>query len=553
MKEIFKSITKAEWLTVFGLSLLMIFITTLPLIYGWLITPPDKIFTGIHFAALNDWFVYYSYLEQVRQGHFLFSDLFSSQPGLAVLNPFWLGVGLFAKIFGLSNLLAFNLIRIILIPVFYFVAYLFLAYLFSETKKRKISLLLLSFSGGLGFFLFNQIIKYPYNFSDGRFNWPMDLWVPEFDTFLTLYYSPHFIASLILILLVFLLTAIFAEKEKLLYGVWSGFAALVLFSFHPFHILTIFAVILVYLIYLMLVQKKWFWSYFWYYFILAAISAPSIIYYLYLLKFDWLTSQKALQNLCFTTPFWLTVVSYGLILLFGILGIYNLFKEKLIFKKGLSKRLTLVFVWALVSFCLIYFPVNFQRRLTEGLHFPLVVLATIGLFVVCQIIFSQKSKLSKFLFSQRYVVLFFIVTLFIISNIFILATDLFIYADSRPWAYLDTGLIKAAGWLKAVDGDKVVFNSAENVINVIPAYSGKRVYVGHGVETPNFKQKQEEVNWFFTKNRSLDIEQSFLSKRNINYLIYGPAEKEIGNYQPEIKPYLKEVYRNEQVIVYQVL
>ena len=80
--KIFKLVTKKEWLFVIFLAFVVVFLGNFNLIYGWLTNPAGQVFTGIHFAALNDWFVYYSYLEQVRQGHWLFNDLFTSEPHL---------------------------------------------------------------------------------------------------------------------------------------------------------------------------------------------------------------------------------------------------------------------------------------------------------------------------------------------------------------------------------------------------------------------------------------------------------------------------------------
>lgn len=548
LTQIFKSITKREWYFVLGLSLAMIFITTAVLVYGWLITPDGQVFTGVHFAAPNDWFVYYSHIEQVLQGRILFKNLFASELQLETINIFWLSVGGVAKLFNLSPLVVLNLIRILLIPIFYFLAYLFLAFIFSDVNKRKISVLLLSFGSGLGLFLVNRIITYPFNFSGGVFQWPMDLWVPEAITFLTLYYSPHFIASLILILGIFFLTILFSRNKKFSYSLTVGLAAFILFAFHPFHVLTIFSVIFTYFVILMIKEKKILWHLVKHYLILGLFSAPSILYYLYLVQFDYVVGLKALQNTTFTPPVWITLFSFGLLLVFGILGIYFLIKEK-----RYSYKTLFILAWVVVQSLIIFLPVNYQRRMVEGLHIPLVILTTISLFSLYRLIKKQNTSLTKFLYSQRYALMF-ILTLFLISsNVFQLAVDSFIYRNQREVSYLDQEVVSAAGWLKSVDEEAIIFNSARRFINIVPAYSGRKVYVGHGVETPFFAQKQEEVNWFFRQDRAEEIEINFLTKRQIDYIFYSQVEKELGTYSPATKLYLKEVYSNSQVSIYQVL
>src|SRR3989344_1154207 len=542
MRELIASITKREWRLVSILALVIIIITTVPLIGGWLVTPEGKVFTGIHFAAPNDWFVYYSYIEQTSQGNFLFSNLYASESDIPSLYLFWLGVGIFAKVFNLSNVVALNAVRIVLIPVFFLVAYLLIAYIFSDIKKRKISLLLLSFSSGLGVFLLNRIIKYPFNFSEGKFNWPMDLWVPESNTFLTLHYSPHMIASLILILLVFLLTMMFVENRKLIDGFCSGLAVFTLIAFHPFHLITVFSIIFAYFALIMIREKKLLWHLIFYYLTLGLFALPPTLYFLYLLKADWVTAIKAIQNMCYNTPLWLTFFSYGLLIIFALVGIYFLAKEKGLRGLFFSNKLLFVLVWLFVQFLIIYFLVNYQRRMSEGLHFPLVFLTTIGLFGLYLLINKRENKFTKFLFSQRYILLLILVGLLPLSNLFQIAVDSYIYLDHREtsFAYLDKKVVEAASWLKTIPNDKIIFNSAENVINILPAFSGRTVYVGHGVETPNFRYKQKEVDWFFTKNRLDEIERRFLIKRNISYIFYSDNEKNIGDYDPEDKSYLKE-------------
>ncbi|MBI3290902.1 hypothetical protein HYZ76_01310, partial [Candidatus Falkowbacteria bacterium] len=328
----------------------------------------------------------------------------------------------------------------------------------------------------------------------------------------------------------------------------AGVSGFVLFSFHPFHVLSVFAVISASFLVLMIKEKKILWYLVRYYLVFNLLSTPAILYYFYLLKVDPVWSQKALQNLTFITPLWITLFSYGLLLVFAVVGAYLLIKQK-----NTSAKFIFIISWAAAQFLVLYSPVNFQRRMTEGLHFPLVILTAVALFFIYSQIKQQNTALKKFLFSQRYAVLMILVVLFTASNFFLLAVDGYIYFSRREMSYIDKSYIEAAEWLKKVPADAIIFNSSRTFVNPVPAYSGRTVYVGHGVETPFFRQKENEVKWFFNRNRSEDIELVFLKKRNIDYIFYTPAERALGDYQPENKSYLNEVFGNQAVKIYAVL
>jgi len=502
-------ITKKEWHFVAFLSLALIFITTLPLIFGWLIRPFNSQFIGTHFAMLVDWFVYYSYIEQTRQGHLLFFDLFTSEPHRAVLNIFWLLVGILVKYLNLTNIFAFNLVRIVLIPIFLVLAYLFVSLIFDELKKRKVTLLILSFSSGAGFLLIDRLIRFPGNFVNGRLNWPMDLWVPELNTFATLYYSPHLIASYILIVYIFLLTILFVNNQKLVYSIPAGLASLFLISFHPFHALTIFSVILVYLGIIILVKKRIIWPYIFYYCIIGSISLPAVMYYAYLIRYDNVTRLKYIQNICLTTPFWLTIFSLGILFFLALWGIW-LIRGKKVINSDIGSPPAFLSVWFLVQLGLLYTPVLFQRRLSEGLHFPLVVLSLIAWYYFYEQFLSEKSGLKKFFISQKEILLVFALVFLSLSNLFLISSDIYMYQNRKGFTYIEKDLIQAMDFLKNKKDSFVVFNTSQNIVNIIPAFTGKSVYTGHGVETISFFAKQKEVDWFFKTNRAESIEKNFL-------------------------------------------
>jgi hypothetical protein len=317
-------ISTKEWKFVGLISLLLISITTLPILLGFFVTPKDKVFLGLQLIDHVDTPVYYSWIEQVKEGNFLFKNLFTSEDeGRFIFDPLWLGVGLFAKLFSLSSFAAYQLSRIFLIPLFLAVAYIFVSHFFTEEKKRKLCFLFLIFSSGFGWivWLISKI------FSIAPSAWSMDLWVPEAFTFSTLYNSPHFIASLTLFVATLFLTLLAIENNKKIYSLGAGLTALLLFQFHPYNAPTLAGILGLFFLFLCIKDKKIRWDLLKHYFIILIISLPAIIYHIWTLKNFWTRQQFALQNICLTPSPAITFLSYGFLFLFACLGAFALLKK----------------------------------------------------------------------------------------------------------------------------------------------------------------------------------------------------------------------------------
>lgn len=185
LSKLFKTIDKKEWQFVFLVALLVIVITTLPYLYGWYKTPPNKIYTGIHFLVPSDYPVYYSYIQQASQGQILFSDLYSGETTQRnILNTFWLIPGWLVRFFNFSPILAFQLSRLLFIPVLMAVSYLLISYFFINKNLRKFSFLLFIFAAGWGFYyLLFDYHKFAYLLAGGKYIWPLDFWGIEAFTF----------------------------------------------------------------------------------------------------------------------------------------------------------------------------------------------------------------------------------------------------------------------------------------------------------------------------------------------------------------------------------
>ena len=89
--------------------------------------------------------------------------------------------------------------------------------------------------------------------------------------------------------------------------------------------------------------------------------------------------------------------------------------------------------------------------------------------------------------------------------------------------------------------------------NFIPAYAGNYVYIGHA-NTPDEEEKEKIVERFFKGEMSKEEGRNFINKERVNYIYYGPQEKELGGIDKlETKyPFLQDVYNNPQVVIYKI-
>ncbi len=528
-----------EWKFVGLVGLLLIVVVSLPILFGFFSTPDDSVFLGLQFVDHIDTPVYYSWIEQTKEGHFLFKNLYTSEDeGRFIFDPFWLGVGLFAKSFSLSAPVVYQLARIFLIPIFLAVSYIFISHFFTEEKKRKITFLFLIFASGFGWvvWLISNL------FSTAPSTLPMDLWVPEAFTFSTIYNSPHFIASLTLFIATLFLTLLAIEKNKKNYSFSAGLTTLFLFQFHPYNAPTIAGILTLYFLFLCLKNKKIRWDVLKHYFILLMLSLPAIIYHLWTLKNFWTRQQFALQNICLTPALGITLLSYGFLFLSAGFGAYILLK-----KEKTEKSLFLL-AWFFAQITLIYAPVNFQRRMTAGLQIIMALLAAIGLFYL-----MDTSAIFKKNFDKRKILLWFVFIIFGLSNYFLIIDDL-IYYSAPPQiysAYLSKNKNEAMTWLKnkSIEENVVLASMANG--NLIPAISLRPVYAGQWSLTADQATKAGWLEKFFHSFRT-EERFAFLKLHNISYLFFGPEEKSAANFDPNDDKYLENVYQNSEVTIYRV-
>ncbi len=327
-KQLLQTITKKEWRLVILLIIVVIIITTVPYVYAYFNAPPGYFYDGLHSLTPGDTLVYFSYINQVKAGNWLLKDYFTSEPQAnGILNVFWLSVGLMARIFNLSPLIAFQLARVLSIPILLSLAYIFLAYFLAEKIQRKLAMIFLCFSSGVGAYFALYYEKVFLNSLQGDlYLWPIDLWMPETNVFLTLYHNAHFIFSWICMLAFFLLMLLAWQNNKYKYSLGAGLVGLFWFNFHPYYFPYVFAILFVYGLIRLVKQRQIFYVY--HYLVALALCLPSVLYHYYKIKTDLVIGVRASQNVTMTSPFIFNFWGFGCLLIFAAVGIYYLTKKQ---------------------------------------------------------------------------------------------------------------------------------------------------------------------------------------------------------------------------------
>ncbi|OGY44518.1 MAG: hypothetical protein A2729_01655 [Candidatus Buchananbacteria bacterium RIFCSPHIGHO2_01_FULL_39_14] len=544
MKELINSVTRREWQFVALMSVLMIILTGLPYLIGYFMAPAGTGYNGLDSLTPGDNPIYYSYINQVKNGSVLVKDLFTAEfQETAMFNIFWFLVGNLAKIFNWSVIFSFHFIRLFLTPVFVVAVYIFFTLFFRESKERKLALIFLLFSAGVGAYFIAPFSLLDFSGQPG-FGTPNDIWVPESITFLSLYKTPHFIASLILMILIFLLMLLAFEKKQFRYSFGAGILAAIYFNFHPFYIPLIFGTLFFYLTILIFKAKKILWFEVSHFLLLILLSLPSIYYHFWLIATSEVIRQRALQNITLAPNFIFILIGYGFLWPLAAWGMIYLFK-----KRKFNHYYLFLACLLLVAILLIILPNQFQSRYLQGIHLPLVIFAVVGLYS-----FKDTAKF-KFL-NNNFLLFFLFILFFAISNLFNLTRDLYYFIIQpeavKNYFYLSEDLVFALKKLNELPAGSLVLSDV-NTSLFIPGFSQQPVFVAHGIETIDYGVKRLYADWFFAADNNSEKRLTFLKKQGIDYLFFNQGIKKTGFFNPADKNYLKFVYQNRDAQIYQVL
>jgi hypothetical protein len=548
-------ISRREYRFVLIVGIIALAITSVPYILGAAWATQDRVFGGFVYAT-EDTYSYLAKMRQGAQGAWLFHIAYTSEPHVGTLFfPFHLLLGKVAAFLPGGDLTVqmvwvYHAARWVFGLGLLLTVYRFVAEFTERVAVRRVTWLMVTFTGGLGWLIVAL----------GQSDWlgfqPLDFILPEGFTFLVLYAFPHIALARTLLLwgILFLLKAWEAEteisnlKSQISRSRWSALAGLswlLMGLIVPFYVPVAWAVMGAAWLVLCLRHRRVMWGEVWLAAIPALISAPVVGYSLWVFNSDPVYAVWSAQNLILSPHPLHYLAAYGVPLLLAAFAVRDAWRSE--------RPVWLALAWVGVVPFLVYLPFNLQRRLVEGVQVPLSLLAAWGLVEISNLQSPVSRGKRQEARGRRWLIVSVVLVAMSLTNVMLVAGNALVLQWHPAPVYRDVAEVAALGWLGGqIEPDDVVLSSYETG-NYLPARVWARVFVGHGPETVHFAEKKALMTRFFDAATDNAWRQELLKGYDIDYVFWGPAERRVGDFDPQEAVYLREVYEADGYFIFEVV
>ncbi|HEV3096309.1 MAG TPA: hypothetical protein VG104_04100 [Candidatus Dormibacteraeota bacterium] len=506
-------------------------VSLLPYLLAYILTPPGHHFAGFFFIA-DDATTYLAKMRQGADGSWLWNDPYTSEPhGGVFLFSFYLLFGHLAALLHLPLIAAYHLARISG-AVALIIAADQLCRRLLPPDLRRLGLVLVILGSGAGFLA--QALGNPSVF--GSRLEALDLHLPEISGWYSILAIPHFAWATALIITALLGLLRIAEAPAWRPLAWTSAALIALTAIHPQMIPVLGVIWVAYqgVLYAWGARPS-----------IRSVAAqllpflaavPLLAYNAWILFRDPTIAEWARQWRHQAPGPVSLALSLGLPLLAAVVGMVVAWRRH-------DRGLALLLVWPPLVIALLYLPniANIQRRLLDALYVPIGVLAAVGIRMLTSRLRRARGRRIEAM----------LVTACCISSALVLAIALRFASGAFTEAYIGGDAWQAMQWLSAHHQQSDRALSSPGAGQLLPAWAGVRVYVGHYSETLDYFQKIRNVGAVLKPGQPDSTVQAFLHDNGITLLYWGTAEAATG-FQPANQPYLQLVHRDGTVAIYRV-
>ena len=533
---------RAVWLW----AVLAIFLSMLPYLYAWLVTPPGKFFSGI-LANHNDFSAYIAAMRQGAEGNWLFRITFSTedwQPRLML--PLYMVVGKLIRPFSQNYVLWFNIMRAggLLMTLWAFLFWL-RQVLPGKPRQQLTGWFLMAFGGGLGWLLWP--LTTPLAVSTNYFP---DVNMPEWTTMLVSLNPPHYIIGMGLEVILFGCVLKMHRQQSWRWAAIAAIVATALGLIYVYQTAVVGLVIGTYLLAIAWRERRIPWGDWWRGALILLPLLPLLFYYGYWVNQDTTFATYAASEINNIPP----PPILGAILGYGLLGILAAIGGRRWLGDGHN---WLPLIWIGGNLLVMYMPiVQYSGRFALGLIVPVATLAAYGLEEVFlpwlreTNFYGRFSRLTPTPFAslRRMILLLampsaLMVALFPLKNVTL--------QEDFPY-YMPVSEREAAVWLAEHTGGDDVVMAYYPVGNYLPSLSSTRVFMGQFFLTLNFDQKADMVEQFWDADTSDEWREAFIEEWQITHIYLGAYERQLMQ-EEDIVPPGEAVYEQGGVMIYEVI
>jgi hypothetical protein len=516
------SVSRREWGSVLIFAAFIVLLTSLPYWLAWSRSSSEWAFSGFLFGMEDS----ASYIAKMRLGargildFFLFYTPEPHQSANLLFLPYMLPgwvVGRFMSpddpaLYGIL-VGVYHLMRVIFSLLLILVLYRFIAAFIESAATRLVALILATLGGGLGFMQVFVGIT------------PLEFYVPEGFSFLTLFSLPHLALARAALLggLLLLIHAVRAEKRlSLAWAVGAGVCWCIVGFSVPFYLAVLYAILGVWGLVDWLRARRFPERLALNGLIAVGITFPFFLYYNTVFSGNAVFQQWTAQNILPSPSPVDYLISYGPLVLIGIVGLRSLWHTT-------TEPHHALLAWPVVVPILVYLPmITVQRRLAEAVLVPLAIFAALGIEVL-----AARSTLWKRLRAPL------ITVLCLSSALFWVIVLMLTLNTARPF-FRPAAELNMLNWMQThLPAESVVLSAFGSISedtdfkastgNILPAYTSLRPYVGHGPETIFSAEKTANVWRFYQHDMSADERAALYESVNILYVVYGSQERAIEN------------------------
>ncbi len=549
------SISKKEWIAVWIITLFTATVGLLPYWLGSKSAPTGQVYMHLIMNA-EDSLTYWAKMLQGFEGAWQYTIPFTPEPhDSAAVGVFYVWLGQAARLGNLSITAVWHLSRFISAVILFVMTFYLTAVFLADKLTRWTAYLLALYGSGLGWLLFIS----------GQTYWleafPIDFKQPGAHLFFTAITFPHIAlgSALIMFDMIVLkrigdgrMNAIQQKNGRgsnWLLAVLAGLGNVLLGIAYPFLIYIVGVTAVITLAYLLFKAREILWREAFQIAVLFLIPAPLYLYYLYVWQTNEVFQMWDRQAGTPSPPWPHYLVGFGVMLLLA-----GLFWWK---RPSQRQHFAVLWWWLTAVALLVYAPLGPQRRFIQGGHAGLSILAAAGLVLVVlprlqrtqpwqRIIQNPRYSSAKL---NRFLIILFILVMSL-SNLILLADVSRIAGITRPDLFFrPRAELEMVDWLHENEPTAIVFAEYQSG-NLIAAYAGNPVMLGHWAETVDFDSKTTAVTMFFSDEVSDHWRQELLNEYQIELVWYGPREQAVGDFDPNTAAYLTPIRQNETITIF---